>query len=78
MSGSAGQPLSRLDAVIDWEGFRPHLEQAMAKPAKGPGGRPANDPLMLLACNGIPMYRMTKRSIRSSICLCVVARRQVA
>jgi hypothetical protein len=39
-----GDPLSRLDTVIDWEGFRPLLVQALAKPAKGPGGHPANDP----------------------------------
>lgn len=42
-----GNPLSRLDAVIDWERFRPLLEQALVKPAKGPGGRPANDPLKM-------------------------------
>jgi IS5 family transposase len=42
-----GNPLSRLDAVIDWEGFRPLLAQALAKPAKGPGGRPANDPVKM-------------------------------
>src|SRR5258708_3352082 len=40
-----GKPLSRLEAVIDWEGFHPLLEQALVKPAKGPGGRPAYDPL---------------------------------
>jgi IS5 family transposase len=42
-----GNPLGRLDAVIDWEDFRPLLEQAVTKPAKGPGGRPANDPLKM-------------------------------
>jgi len=42
-----GDPLSRLDAVIDWEGFRPLLVQALAKPAKGPGGRPAHDPVKM-------------------------------
>jgi len=26
-----GNPLSRLDAVIDWKGFRPLLEQALAR-----------------------------------------------
>src|SRR5450759_4656619 len=31
-----GNPLSRLDAVIDWEGFRPLLAQALAKPANDP------------------------------------------
>jgi hypothetical protein len=42
-----GDPLSRLDTVIDWEGFRPLLVQALAKPAKGPGGRPAHDPVKM-------------------------------
>ena len=42
-----GNPLSRLEAVIDWERFRPLLAQALAKPAKGPGGRPAHDPLKM-------------------------------
>ena len=42
-----GNPLSRLDAVIGWEGFRPLLVQALAKPAKGPGGRPANAPIKM-------------------------------
>ena len=37
-----GNPLSRLDAVIDWESFRPVLAQALAKPAQGPGGRAAS------------------------------------
>jgi len=42
-----GNPLSRLDAVIDWESFRPLLEAALDKPAKGPGGPHPNDPLKL-------------------------------
>ena len=42
-----GNPLNRLEAVIDWEDFRPLLEQVLTKPAKGPGGRPANDPLKM-------------------------------
>ena len=29
-----GDPLSRLDTVIDWEGFRPLLVQALAKPVE--------------------------------------------
>src|SRR5450759_1430864 len=51
-----GNPLSRLEAVIDWEGFRPLLEQALAKPAKGPGGRPANDPLKLFKLLVVQRY----------------------
>jgi len=42
-----GNSLSRLDAVIDWESFRPLLETALDKPAKGPGGPHPNDPLKM-------------------------------
>ena len=42
-----GNPLSRLEAVMDWESFRPLLEAALARPAKGPGGPRPNDPLKL-------------------------------
>ena len=42
-----GNPLSRLAALIDWERFRPLLETALAKPAKGPGGPRPNDPLKM-------------------------------
>ena len=42
-----GNPLSRLDAVIDWENFRPLREAVLDKPAPGPGGPRPNDPLKL-------------------------------
>jgi IS5 family transposase len=42
-----GNPLSRLEAVIDWESFRPLLEAVLDKPAHGPGGPRPNDPLKL-------------------------------
>jgi IS5 family transposase len=42
-----GNPLSRLEAVIDWESFRPLLEAVLDKPAQGPGGPRPNDPLKL-------------------------------
>jgi transposase len=51
-----GNPLSRLDAVIDWEGFRPLLAQALAKPAKGPGGRPTNDPIKMFKLLVVQRY----------------------
>ena len=51
-----GNPLSRLEAVIDWECFRPQLEQALAKPAKGPGGRPAHDPLKMFKTLVVQRY----------------------
>ena len=51
-----GDPLSRLATVIDWEGFRPLLVQALAKPAKGPGGRPANDPVKMFKLLVVQRY----------------------
>lgn len=42
-----GNPLSRLDAVIDWESFRPLLEAVWDKPAQGPGGPRPHDPLKM-------------------------------
>lgn len=42
-----GNPLSRLDPVGDWELFRPLLDKALAKLAKGPGGRPPYDRLKM-------------------------------
>jgi hypothetical protein len=42
-----GNSLSRLDAVMDWESFRPLLEAALDKPVKGPGGPRPNDPLKM-------------------------------
>lgn len=45
-----------MDSVIDWEGFRPLLGQALAKPAKGPGGRPANDPVKMFKLRVVQRY----------------------
>ncbi len=42
-----GNPLSRLDALIDWESFRPLLESIWDQPAQGPGGPRPNDPLKM-------------------------------
>jgi hypothetical protein len=43
-----GDPLQRLDRVIDWDVFRPVLAAIPKDDPKGPGGRPAfeqHDPL---------------------------------
>ena len=40
-------PLARLNARIDWEMFRPNLERGFEKEAKGPGGRPRHDVVMM-------------------------------
>lgn len=42
-----GDPLSRLDDVIEWGVFEPVLDQIQKHPVKGPGGRPAFAPLMM-------------------------------
>lgn len=40
-------PLARLNVRIDWEMFRPNLNRAFEKEAKGPGGRPRHDVVMM-------------------------------
>lgn len=42
-----GDPLRKLDEYIDWEMFRPILKKAFRKKAKGPGGRPPFDYVMM-------------------------------
>jgi len=42
-----GDPLEKLNEMIPWEIFRHHLKKVFAKEAKGPGGRPAFDYLMM-------------------------------
>jgi IS5 family transposase len=42
-----GDPLTRLNQVINWEMFRPVLQQAFRKERKGPGGRPPYDYVMM-------------------------------
>ena len=40
-------PLARLNARIGWKIFRQDLERAVAKEARGPGGRPRHDVVMM-------------------------------
>jgi len=42
-----GDPLEKLDKVINWNMFRPTLNTAFIKAAKGPGGRPPYDYVMM-------------------------------
>ena len=42
-----GDPLTRLNQVMNWEMFRPVLQQAFQKERKGPGGRPPYDYVMM-------------------------------
>src|SRR5450432_1860877 len=43
----AKDPLVRLKGLIDWEQFRAGLERVLRKEAKGKGGRPPFDYLMM-------------------------------
>ena len=42
-----GDFLVRLNSVIQWEIFRPVLEEALRKELKGAGGRPPYDSLLM-------------------------------
>ena len=42
-----GDSLVRLNSVIQWEIFRPVLEEALRKEPKGAGGRPPYDSLLM-------------------------------
>ena len=42
-----GDPLQRLDRIIRWNMFRPVLATIPKEDPKGPGGRPAFDPLLM-------------------------------
>jgi transposase len=42
-----GDPLARLDEVVDWKLFAPVLEELESAEPLGPGGRPRFDPLMM-------------------------------
>lgn len=45
--GESEPPLDRLDKRINWEMFRGELEAFVNKEAKGPGGRPRHDVVMM-------------------------------
>jgi len=42
-----GDPLEKLNKVIDWESFRHSLNKVLKKEAKGPGGRPPYDYVLM-------------------------------
>src|SRR5271157_68811 len=44
---SKGDPLLRMNDLIEWEIFRPLLNKAFRKSALGPGGRPPYDYVMM-------------------------------
>ena len=44
---SLGDPMEKLNEFIDWEQFRDKITKALKKEAKGPGGRPPFDYVMM-------------------------------
>jgi len=42
-----GDPLEKLNAMMDWEIFRPPLRRCFKKEPKGPGGRPPFDYVLM-------------------------------
>ena len=42
-----GDPLEKLDAIVDWEIFRPLIRRCFKKEPKGPGGRPPYDYVLM-------------------------------
>ena len=42
-----GDPLEKVSGVVDWEIFRPVLEEAFYHEPKGPGGRPPIDRVLM-------------------------------
>ena len=46
-----GDPLEKLNALIDWEMFSPQLKRYFKREAKGPGDRPPFD--------YVPMFNFT-------------------
>ena len=56
-------PLARLNARIDWTIFRQDLERAVAKEARGPGGRPRHDVVMMFkgTSKNSTMFQRTRK-----------------
>ena len=42
-----GDPLAKIAAVVDWEGFRPVLDEAFARPRKSNAGRKEYDRVLM-------------------------------
>ncbi|MBE0643059.1 MAG: hypothetical protein IH600_03170 [Bacteroidetes bacterium] len=56
-----GDSLERLNAVVDWETFRPTLEQTLRREPKGPGGRPAYEYVIMFKLRKEPVCRRAVR-----------------
>jgi hypothetical protein len=42
-----GDPLAKMDEVVDWSIFLPVIAEMPTPEPQGPGGRPCHDPLMM-------------------------------
>ena len=49
---AAGDPLERLAAVVDFEGFRSDLMAALSRPDRAKGGRPPYEPVLMFKSAG--------------------------
>jgi hypothetical protein len=73
-----GDPLEKLNSGVDFEIFRQKLEQGLTKVAKGKGGRPPYDYVLMFKiliqmifltagpCNATTTFPMSKPNIRST------------
>jgi len=66
-----GDPLSRLDTVIDWEGFRPLLMQALCRNGQGMRHSGSHHPTFHIAANLPPTHlgRSHSRTMKPSLTL---------
>ncbi len=63
-----GDPLARLDAVVDWSLFDPVLASLPPAEPKGPGGRPAYPPAMMFKVLVLQnLYRLSDRQTQFQI-----------
>lgn len=63
-----GDPLARLDAVIDWSAFEPVLDLIPKAEPKGPGGRPGFPPLLMFKVLAIgSLYNLSDAQLEFQI-----------
>jgi IS5 family transposase len=63
-----GDPLARLDSVIDWTCFEPVLARLPVATPKGPGGRPAYAPLFMFKVLVIQsLFNLSDRQIQFQV-----------
>jgi len=64
-----GDPLVRLAETVDFESFRPELEKVLYKPAKGPGGAPRWDPVLMFRLLVVQrLYNLSDEQTEYQVC----------